>query len=124
MIVTDTGRAVDGAAMPEGATIWQCLARRGMLHSECEAVDHLILPGGATLDRRGRDGLHEVWLVLSGRAGLGNGTSLAAGQAVLVRAEDTAALLTAETETWLLTLTLLPDSTARRLPVRAPVMLP
>jgi len=124
MIVTDTDRAVGGPLWPEGAATWQCLARRGMLHSECEAVDHLVLPGGATLDRRGRDGLHEVWLVLSGRASLGDGSPLTGGQAVLVRAEDTLTRLTARTRTRLLTLTLLPHNTSRRLPARAPVMLP
>jgi hypothetical protein len=37
-----------------------------MLHSECEAVDHVVLPAGGQDERTCRRGVDEVWLVLAG----------------------------------------------------------
>ncbi|OAR26593.1 hypothetical protein A8W25_28385 [Streptomyces sp. ERV7] len=44
----------------------RCLARRGMLHSECEAVDRVSLPPHAHYDLVGRDDAEAAWYVLSG----------------------------------------------------------
>ncbi|MYW18680.1 hypothetical protein GT039_24655, partial [Streptomyces sp. SID2955] len=49
MIVTEPGtptRALRPAGTP--AATWRCLARRGMLHSECETFDHVVLPPGGS----------------------------------------------------------------------------
>lgn len=59
-------RATAHAVRAGGGPAWRCLARRGMLHSECEAVDHLRPPAGAVVEDRGRSGTDEVWLMLSG----------------------------------------------------------
>ncbi|MGW5052711.1 cupin domain-containing protein [Actinokineospora sp. NPDC004072] len=80
MIVTDAGvrsRTAAGAA-------WRCLARRGMLHSECEAVDYVRLPPGSVRDGRGRAGVEAVWFVLSGEGRFHDG----ADHSVPVRAGD------------------------------------
>lgn len=105
---------------------WRCLARRGMLHSECEAVDYVRLPPGATRDGRGREGVETVWFVLSGQGRFVDG----ADRSCTLRASD---LLfwsggnrgsvhndsTGQLE--LLSLTVLPASVAGRLPARIPV---
>ncbi|MFK8912334.1 hypothetical protein ACJA3G_35605, partial [Streptomyces sp. YS-3] len=43
----------------------RCLARRGMLHSECEAVDRVSLAPHARYDLLGRDDTEAAWYVLS-----------------------------------------------------------
>lgn len=48
------------------AVYWRCLARRGMLHSECEAVDFIRLEPGSYLDLDSADGIEEFLLVLRG----------------------------------------------------------
>ncbi|MFI6703504.1 hypothetical protein ACIBJC_31915 [Streptomyces sp. NPDC050509] len=111
----------------------RCLARRGMLHSECEAVDHLRLSPDAHFDLMGRDGTEAAWYVLSGSLILdpdgpdpapGTGSRPRAtlgerGLLVAARGEDVrprAGPRGAE----LLCLTLTPDAVARRLPCRVP----
>ncbi|MET8699470.1 hypothetical protein ABZW10_11470 [Kitasatospora sp. NPDC004723] len=44
----------------------RCLARRGMLHSECEAFEHVRLGPGACYDLTGRDATEAAWYVLRG----------------------------------------------------------
>ncbi|MFE2108419.1 hypothetical protein ACFXAF_21500 [Kitasatospora sp. NPDC059463] len=44
----------------------RCLARRGMLHSECEAFEHISLGPGACYDLTGRDSTEAAWYVLRG----------------------------------------------------------
>ena len=34
---------------------WRCLARRGMLHSECEALDYVRLAPGQSIDLTGAE---------------------------------------------------------------------
>lgn len=112
MIVTRTGEES-----------WVCLARRGMLHSECEAVDLVVLAAGESLSRRGRDGIGEVWYLLSGAATTGDGTPVAAGSAVVITPDDRSTSLTANAATRLVTVSVLPDRTAARLPRRRPDLL-
>jgi hypothetical protein len=50
---------------PPGAA-WRCLARRGMLHSECEVIDHWKLDAGAIFDLNRYNGAEELVLVISG----------------------------------------------------------
>nr|ACH85572.1 CetJ3 [Actinomyces sp. Lu 9419] len=122
MIVTNAGglsRTADGGA-------WRCLARRGMLHSECEAVDYLRLPPGAARDGRGRDGTETAWFVLSGQGSFADGAGgsgalrpgdllFAAGGAGWSVHNDSAG------ELELLALTVLPAAVTDRLPARIPV---
>lgn len=48
MIVTDSATTVRRFGGDERVD-WRCLARRGMLHSECESVDLVRLSAGARL---------------------------------------------------------------------------
>ena len=98
---------------------YTCLARRGMLHSETEAVDHLRLAAGAVLDGRGREGIAEAWFVVAGEGALASGRSVAAGSLIL-RPAHTRDALTAATGLQLLILSVLPDELAGVLPPRSP----
>ncbi|MEU8080913.1 hypothetical protein AB0B31_36340 [Catellatospora citrea] len=102
---------------------WTCLARRGMLHSDTEAVDHLRLRPGGRLDGRGRDGVAEAWFLLSGRARLPGGRSVGAGDLVL-RPPGTVDELVAVEETQLLVLAVMPAEVSAVLPARRPEMPP
>ncbi|MFC5662194.1 hypothetical protein ACFP3U_04260 [Kitasatospora misakiensis] len=48
----------------------RCLARRGMLHSECEAFEHVQLGPGACCDLTGRESTEAAWYVLRGPVAL------------------------------------------------------
>ncbi|MFD0272945.1 hypothetical protein ACFVHB_03415 [Kitasatospora sp. NPDC127111] len=103
----------------------RCLARRGMLHSECEAVEHIRLGPGACYDLAGRDGTEAAWYVLRGTVAvidcpeqpqrpLGRGALLLAprGQDVHLHGGPFGAEL--------LCVTVLPADVSRRLPARRP----
>lgn len=62
--VTDLGRR----ATSMGDILSLCVARRGMLHSECEGMDYLELPPQGTVTMDGRSGTEEGWYVLDGSA--------------------------------------------------------
>lgn len=47
-------------------TQWRCLARRGMLYSECEAFDYLRLRPGTEFALQGRAGTEGIWFILAG----------------------------------------------------------
>ncbi|MER7703590.1 hypothetical protein ABTX81_11900 [Kitasatospora sp. NPDC097605] len=66
MIVTPTAgpRLLVGPGAQRIRT--RCLARRGMLHSECEAFEHVSLGPGACYDLTGRDATEAAWYVLRG----------------------------------------------------------
>lgn len=105
---------------------WRCLARRGMLHSECEAFDYLQLAPGAVRDGRGREGIEEAWFVLSGEGELLGDRDcsfpLRAGDLVL-RPRGSGGWLrsSATTPLELLSLAMLPPSVTEQLPARRPV---
>lgn len=64
---SDTGSGTaTGGGTGTGSVLRRCLARRGMLHSECEAVDQLVLPPHVGVEHLGRAGVDEAWFVLSG----------------------------------------------------------
>lgn len=123
--VTDLGRA----ATPTGAVIgWGCLARRGMLHSECEAVDYLELSPRATVTMDGRSGTEEAWYVLEGCAEFGDPTTgrlqhVAAGHLTLRPAGTSPIVRNASSDTplRLLLIVVLPRAVSDRLPRRSPV---
>ncbi|MED7949885.1 hypothetical protein [Streptomyces sp. BE303] len=70
MIVTGTGgpRLLLGPGTQRVRT--RCLARRGMLHSECEAFEHVRLGPGACFDLAGRESTEAAWYVLRGPVAL------------------------------------------------------
>lgn len=124
MIVTDS-RSASVTHRADGDVRWRTLARRGMLFSECEAVDHLALDTGGTLASRPDTGTDLVWYVLAG-----GGAFEAAGEPPRTLATDDVALIPAGAAarlncaepTALLVLTTVPEHVSRRLPRRAPCM--
>ncbi|MCL6670494.1 cupin domain-containing protein [Streptomyces panaciradicis] len=80
-------RTMTGTASGAVAADWQCLVRRGMLHSECEAVEQWTLPAGARLQLNPAHGVEEALLVLDGELLVSRAegtTTVGAGQLALV----------------------------------------
>jgi mannose-6-phosphate isomerase-like protein (cupin superfamily) len=116
----------DGLSRTADDTAWRCLARRGMLHSECEAVDYLRLPPGATRDGRGREGVEAAWFVLSGEGRFFDGEDrsvpLRPGDLVLWSGGTGGSLHSGSTSPLeLLSFAVLPAAVTDRLPARIPV---
>ncbi|AUG80772.1 hypothetical protein CFP65_6104 [Kitasatospora sp. MMS16-BH015] len=67
MIVTTAGAAAM-VVMGRGSerTRVRCLARRDLLHSECEAFEHVRLSPGGSHRRSGRRATETAWYVLRG----------------------------------------------------------
>ncbi|MBM2623643.1 hypothetical protein JIG36_49965 [Actinoplanes sp. LDG1-06] len=122
MIVT-TGDAPAGLTADPGHTrLVRCLARRGMLHSECQAIDHLRLSTGDHLELAEADGHETAWVICRGRAGLtGESDELRAGHVILVPAGDRPALSVLDGPLDLLRIAVVDRETARMLPARRPV---
>ncbi|WP_410650384.1 cupin domain-containing protein [Amycolatopsis sp. cmx-4-54] len=128
MIITHSQGLVRTVDERVGVVLSRCLARRGMLYSECESIDYLRLAPGTTTDTRGRAGIERAWFVLHG-----SGELLPDGPrapAISVRENDfvqcrsgSAAILrnTGETALELLLLSVFPASVTSKLPVRKPV---
>jgi hypothetical protein len=129
MIVT---RAVPTASMvsPTGERIrWRSLARRGMLHSECDAVDYLALDVGTEFALRGLDSSEGAWLVLSGggvvryvSAPVARWALLRPGDLVLAAISADVALRAGANGLGLLWLDLTPAAVSDALPARRPVV--
>ncbi|WP_156755606.1 cupin domain-containing protein [Actinokineospora pegani] len=123
MIVTNAS----GLSRTQDGNAWRCLARRGMLHSECESVDYLRLPPGGARDVRGSDGVDAVWFVLAGEGEFDGG----AGAPVLLRPGDLLLWSGGSGGTVrnhrtdhleLLALAVLPTAVTDRLPARVPLI--
>jgi quercetin dioxygenase-like cupin family protein len=99
-----------------------------MLHSECEAVEHIALEAGAVLDGLGRQGAEEVWIVLAGSVRFsqvqrGVDRLVRPGQLILCRdGGDVAVANDGDEPAELLLLQCLPPAAALRLPPRSPVV--
>ena len=131
MIVTNS---VAGSVRRAGARAvlhTRGLARRGMLHSETESVDHLRLPAHTHFDPpgapgRGREGVESAWLVVAGSGWLlddrGDAAPLEPGDVVLAPVGQRAGLRAADTELELVWLAVLPASVSTALPTRRPVV--
>lgn len=104
-------------SVPVGAQ-WTCLARRGMLMSETEAIEYHVLDQGAGLAFVPQHGVDEAIVLLAGNATLA-GQKLETGQLALVP-QGTAAHLTMTRSGTLLSIRILPDRIARQLPPRIP----
>jgi hypothetical protein len=102
----------------------RCLARRGMLHSETEAIDYVRLSPGACFDLVGRDGTEAAWYVLRGPVALsqpGNHERLLdRGDLVLAPRGDHLTLHGGPLGAELLCLTVLPRARSEQLPPRRP----
>jgi mannose-6-phosphate isomerase-like protein (cupin superfamily) len=118
--------SVRGLSKTADEAAWRCLARRGMLHSECEAFDYLRLSPGAVRDGRGREGVEEVWYVLSGEGeyldAADRWATLRPGDLVL-RPGGVGGWLRGGSASplELLTLAVLPAAVSAQLPARSPV---
>ncbi|MBK0870016.1 cupin domain-containing protein [Saccharopolyspora sp. HNM0986] len=130
MIVTDSRGLVLTADERTGVIRSRCLARRGMLYSECEAVDYLLLAPGAAQDARGQSGVELAVLVLGGSGELSDTrrdrpAPLRPGALVLAPAGSGTVLRnTGEAELELLLIAVFPESVTGRLPIRKPVERP
>ncbi|MBT2413703.1 DUF861 domain-containing protein [Streptomyces sp. ISL-12] len=102
----------------------RCLARRGMMHSECEAVDHVLLAPGAGAEERGRSGTEELWLLLSGEVTVAEDgaapRSLRAGEVLLCPADSRPRLTAGAGAAELLQVSVLSGGRSALLPARRP----
>ncbi|MET8975668.1 hypothetical protein ABZX85_08610 [Streptomyces sp. NPDC004539] len=104
----------------ERATV-RCLARRGMLHSECEAFDEVELTPGTRWEPAGRGGTETVWYVLTGTVHADRrAVPLTAGGLVLAPQGGAASLTAGRHGARLLCLTLGPAAVTHALPARTP----
>ncbi|MDH6135578.1 hypothetical protein P3T37_004994 [Kitasatospora sp. MAA4] len=127
MIVTDTARPTVLVGPGTHRIRIRCLARRGMLHSECEAFEHIRLSPAACYDLTGRDGTEAAWYVLRGPVALlddsvrgGSRRTLVEGDLVLAPHGREVHLHGGPLGAELLCLTVLPDTVSSRLPSRRP----
>ncbi len=103
----------------------RCLARRGMLHSECEAFEHVQLGPGACYDLAGREFTEAAWYVLRGPVALLDCPAhplrlLDRGALVLAPRGESVHLHGGPLGAELLCLTVLPERVSAALPERRP----
>ncbi|MFF5185331.1 cupin domain-containing protein [Streptomyces sp. NPDC000345] len=127
MIISTTAEAVRTTVATgsgtDAAAAWTCLVRRGMLHSECEAVEHWLLPHGAVLTATPRHGVEEALLVLDGRLLVTTASgerAVRAGQLALIPHGCQARLVADSDAVRLITVRTLATSVTDRLPPRIP----
>ncbi|MEV0223918.1 hypothetical protein [Streptomyces sp. NPDC050704] len=122
--MTERGAATTVISHDGAVRQWRSVARRGMLFSECESIDHVVLKDGGTLSADPEDSTEALWYVVSGQArfqGGPGGTAhpVSEEHAVLVPA-GVPGLLSSTGTCEVIVMTCVPDSVARRLPQRAP----
>ncbi|MEU1779080.1 hypothetical protein ABZ545_06250 [Streptomyces abikoensis] len=123
MIVTGSGtptRALGPAGSP--SSTWRCLARRGMLHSECESFDHVVLAPGhrSTHDDAGvEQAVHLAHGTATLRLRTGS-REVGAGELILVPAGCGAVLEAGPGGAGLLVLRVLSSASRAALPPRVP----
>lgn len=116
-VIDDTGHDI----------LWRCLARRGMLHSECEAIDHVRVSAHTEFGPPGTHGVESLWFVIGGAGALLGGSSaregngVRPGQLVLVPAGSSVRLRAGDEGLELLWLAVLPAKVSQALPVRKPI---
>lgn len=126
MIISRTTRPVRSlpTAAPAGpARLWNCLARRGMLHSECEAVDLWQLPPGDRLTHLAQDGVEEALFVLAGDGTALHGDQqqrLLPGGLLLLPAAEQVAVTAGPDGLRLLSVRVVPGALSEALPPRIP----
>ncbi|WP_461012211.1 hypothetical protein, partial [Streptomyces capparidis] len=126
MIVAPAGRAEVLLGHGTERIRIHCLARRGMLHSECEAFDRVGLSPGARFALVGREGTEAAWYVVRGTAALSAGGSdnrpqrLGEGSLVLAPRGEDVELEAGRYGAELLCLTTVPPAVTAALPPRTP----
>ncbi|MFD6432664.1 hypothetical protein [Streptomyces venezuelae] len=103
---------------------WRCLARRGMLHSECESFEQIRLAPGASWAHEPAHGTEAALYAVAGsasvEAGESAGHALGTGGALLVEARAAVRVTAGAEGLDLLAVRVLPADVASRLPVRVP----
>ncbi|HSZ28533.1 MAG TPA: cupin domain-containing protein [Pseudonocardiaceae bacterium] len=129
MIVTNVTSPVRTLGAPGESIQWRSLARRGMLHSECESFDHVRLTPDTEFALRGRYATEQVWFVLRGTGEVTSGPGYATGHPVregdLLLAPDGGDQLVLHAGLAgvdVLWLTVLPSALTATLPGRKPVI--
>ena len=106
---------------------WRSLARRGMLHGECESFDYVRLAPGTEFALRGREGTESAWFAIAGSGRLlesgpaSRGYTLGAGDLVLLPAGKEFRLASGDDGLELLWLAVMPRDISQSLPPRRPV---
>ncbi|MFG2887742.1 cupin domain-containing protein [Streptomyces sp. NPDC048297] len=121
-----TVRAATGTTAGAATAEWQCLVRRGMLHSECEAVEHWALPPRATLELTPGHGVEEALLVLGGELVVSTAAGdrpVRAGQIALVPHGTAGRIRAGDQPVRLVTVRTLAGAVSDRLPPRIPELL-
>jgi hypothetical protein len=103
---------------------WRCLARRGMLHSECEVIDHWELDTGAVFELNRCNGIEELVLVVSGHGVLHQPEQpprdVRASQLILAPYDTSATLVAGPAGMALLSIQGMPAHISAVLPPRVP----
>nr|WP_239104277.1 MULTISPECIES: hypothetical protein [unclassified Streptomyces] len=106
---------------------WRCLARRGMLHSECESFEQIRLSPGASWAHEPAHGTEAALYAVAGSASVDvstgtdpGGRVLDAGGALLVEARAAVTVTAGAEGLDLLAVRVLPADVASLLPVRVP----
>lgn len=127
MIVTTVTSLARTLGTGEEALCWRSLARRGMLHSECESFDYVQLRPGTEFALRNREATEQVWFTLRGTGQVGSGPAdpaghpLQAGDLVIApHGGDQVVLRAGVTGLDVLWLTVLPGAVTASLPARRP----
>jgi hypothetical protein len=114
----DPSRTLGGGG---GDVAWRCLVRRGMLHSECEAIDLVRLPPGAVFAPAGTEGVESAWFVVAGGGTVDGVGPARTGDVVLVPARCPVRLDAGPDGLDLVWIAVLPADVSRALPPRVPV---
>ncbi|WP_447002176.1 hypothetical protein ACRAKI_20815 [Saccharothrix isguenensis] len=110
---------------PDGPphSTWRCLARRGMLHSETEIVDHLRVAPHDSLPHHADDVVEEALYVVAGGGEVVVGERalpVRPGHAVLLGPDETARLVAGPEGVELISLRTMPLRVSSALPPRVP----
>jgi hypothetical protein len=106
---------------------WRSLARRGMLHSECESFDYVRLAPGTGFALRGRGGTESAWFVVAGSGRLlepdsnAPARTLAAGELILLPNGKEGHFASGDIGLELLWISVMPREISQSLPPRRPV---
>lgn len=113
-------------ARAAGST-WRCLARRGMLHSECEAFEQIRLAPGAVWTHASSHGTDTAVYAVAGRGSVHDedgSRGLGAGNALLVPARSAVRVSAGACGLDLTLVRTLPLDVIARLPARVPELPP
>ena len=129
MIVTNVLSSVRTVSAGGESMRWRSLARRGMLHSECESFDHVRLAPGSEFALCGGDAIEQVWFTLRGTGEVRSGSvdasrhPMRAGELVIAPHDgDQVVLWAGSAGLDVLWLTVLPAAVTATLPARKPVI--